>query len=286
MTTQIAIDHLTHYHYSQPVQLSPHMVRLRPAPHTRTPIHAYRLTIQPSHHFIHWQQDPFGNWQARLLFSGETSDLSLRVELRAELLPINPFDFFLESYAAQFPFHYDSQLYSELPLYLAVQERGPLLQGWLQRLDQRPRGLVDFLVELNSILHQQIRYTERLEPGIQDCEETLAKGSGSCRDSTWLLMQTLRHLGLAARFCSGYLVQLADDPAEDFSDLHAWAEVYAPGAGWIGLDPTSGLLAGEGHIPLACTPHPISAAPVTGHYLGSGIDSSLCYESKVLRVKG
>ena len=273
MATRIALNHKTRYRYDRSVSLSPHVFRLRPAVHSRTPILAYSLTINPQNHFINWQQDPFGNFLARVVFPEKTKELSMEVDLIAELTVINPFDFFVDDYAEYFPFHYDSQLKRELTPYLDIKEDGLRLKDWIAEVDRGRRKTVDFLVDLNRSLCDEIKYTIRMEPGIQTCEETLQKALGSCRDTSWLLVQILRHLGLAARFVSGYLVQLTADeksldgpsgPEEDFTDLHAWAEVYVPGAGWIGLDPTSGLFAGEGHIPLACTPDPASAAPITG----------------------
>jgi uncharacterized protein (DUF2126 family)/transglutaminase-like putative cysteine protease len=250
------------------------VIRLRPAPHTRTPIHDYRLEISPSEHRIDWQQDPFGNTIARVVFPKPIEEFKVDVRVVAEMAVINPFDFFVEQYAEHYPFEYDPLLQHELEPYFEIVDRGPLLLEWLTSVDRRPRRIVDFLVDLNQRLQQTIGYTIRLDPGIQTGEETFIKGTGSCRDSGWLLVQILRHLGLAARFVSGYLIQLTADqksldgpsgPEQDFTDLHAWTEVYIPGAGWIGLDPTSGLFAGEGHIPLACTPDAVSAAPVTGY---------------------
>jgi uncharacterized protein (DUF2126 family)/transglutaminase-like putative cysteine protease len=274
MTIRVAIEHSTEYHFDKPVTVHPHVIRLRPAPHCRTPIQAYSLKVRPEKHFINWQQDPFGNYLARLVFPEKTRQLAIDVEVIAEMTVINPFDFFLEESALTFPFRYEEQLSRDLRPYLEIREQGPRLQQWLQRIDRSEAPTVDFLVQLNQRLQQEIAYLIRMEAGIQTCEETLASGSGSCRDSAWLLAQILRHLGLAARFVSGYLVQLTADvkaldgpsgPEKDFTDLHAWTEVFLPGAGWIGLDPTSGLLAGEGHIPLACTPDPAGAAPVTGN---------------------
>jgi uncharacterized protein (DUF2126 family)/transglutaminase-like putative cysteine protease len=270
---RIAINHKTEYRYERPVSVSPHVVRLRPAPHTRTPIESYSLKVLPDTHFINWQQDPFGNYLARLVFPEPVRLLSFEVDLVADMVVINPFDFFVEEYAEHYPFSYPNALRKELAPYLEVTENGNRLKQWLRGVDRSKQQINDFLVDLNKQLQQDIAYSIRLEPGIQSCEETLGKALGSCRDTGWLLVQILRHLGLAARFVSGYLVQLTPDEKSldgpsgtdhDFTDLHAWAEVYVPGAGWLGLDPTSGLFAGEGHIPLACTPHPVSAAPITG----------------------
>ena len=273
MSIRVALHHKTDYQYDRLVELSPQVVRLRPAPHCRTPITAYSLKIAPSDHFINWQQDPYSNYLARIVFLKRVRHFSVEVDLVAEIAVINPFDFFLEPYAERFPFSYDSGLRKELAPYLTPGTAGPKLLAYLNEIDLAPKPSNDFLVGLNQQLQRAIAYIIRLEPGVQTSEETLTLKSGSCRDSAWLLVEVLRNLGLAARFVSGYLIQLKPDvkplegpegPAQDFTDLHAWAEVYLPGAGWIGLDPTSGLFAGEGHIPLATTPEPSSAAPVTG----------------------
>jgi uncharacterized protein (DUF2126 family)/transglutaminase-like putative cysteine protease len=273
MSIHVALSHATRYRYDRRVSLSPQIVRLRPAPHCRTRVLSYSLDIAPQRHFINWQQDPFSNYLARLVFPDKTDELRLRVDLVAEMSVYNPFDFFLEPGAEIFPFRYDGQVEHELLPYLARAEAGPRLRQFLGNIDLRPRRTVDFLADLNRQLQRTIRYLIRMEAGVQTPDETLASASGSCRDTGWLLVQILRHLGLAARFVSGYLIQLKPDvpaldgpsgAAADFTDLHAWCEVYLPGAGWIGLDPTSGLLAGEGHLPVACTPEPGSAAPVSG----------------------
>jgi uncharacterized protein (DUF2126 family) len=273
MSIHVALNHVTHYRYDRLVALSPQIVRLRPAPHSRTPILSYSMKVTPKQHFINWQQDPQSNYQARLFFPEKTTEFKVEIDLVADMAIINPFDFFLEEEVREYPFDYDSRLDHELAPFFLKEKNGPLFADYMKQVDRKKRKTVDFLVELNQRLQQEIRYTIRMEPGVQTPEQTLQLRSGSCRDSAWLLAQILRHLGFAARFVSGYLIQLTPDvkaidgpvgAEKDFTDLHAWTEVYLPGAGWIGLDPTSGLLADEGHIPLAATPDPTSAAPITG----------------------
>ena len=273
MSIHVALHHVSHYHYDRAINLGPQIVRLRPAPHSRTRILGYSLNIEPQAHFLNWQQDPFANYQARLVFPEKTEVLKVTVDLVAEMAVYNPFDFFLEPQAEHYPFAYEPALHEELAPYLVCPPPGKSLVKYLSSISQTKTRSIDFLVGLNQRLHTDIKYLIRLEPGVQTPEETLTQGSGSCRDSGWLLVQILRHLGLAARFVSGYLIQLKPDQKplngpsgaeHDFTDLHAWCEVYLPGAGWVGLDPTSGLLAGEGHIPLACTPQPSGAAPIEG----------------------
>jgi uncharacterized protein (DUF2126 family)/transglutaminase-like putative cysteine protease len=291
MAIRVALHHKTVYHYDRPVTLSPQVVRLRPAPHSRTPITSYSLNIEPRDHFINWQQDPQGNFMARIVFLSETRSFSLEVDLVAEMTVINPFDFFLEPYAERFPFRYEDWLARELTPFLLAAPPGPWLTEFLASVDHTEVPTIVFLMNLNGRLQREIGYAIRMEPGVQTPDETLERRNGSCRDTAWLLVQIFRHLGLAARFVSGYLIQLKPDvkplegpegPQNDFTDLHAWAEVYLPGAGWIGLDPTSGLAAGEGHIPLAATPEPHSAAPVSGLVSPSQVEFH--HEMKVTRI--
>ena len=273
MSIHAALHHVTRYRYDRPVNLGPQVVRLRPAPHCRTPIVSYSLRVEPATHFINWQQDPFANHLARLVFPEKTTEFTVTVDLVAEMAVYNPFDFFLEPEAEHFPFAYGADTLPDLAPYLARGPLTPRFEAFLASIPRERTRTIDFLVGLNQRLQREIAYLIRMEPGVQTPEQTLQNASGSCRDSAWLLVQTLRHLGLAARFVSGYLIQLKPDVKAldgpsgtevDFTDLHAWCEVYLPGAGWIGLDPTSGLMAGEGHIPVACTPEPSSAAPVSG----------------------
>ena len=277
MSIHAALTHRTKYSYDRQTGMGPQSIRLRPAPHTRNQILSYALKVEPADHWINWQQDPFGNFVARIIFPEKVDFFEVTVDLVTEMAIINPFDFFIEESAEHFPFDYSDAEKKDLTPYLELEEKTPLFSKLLDEVlplfKDKEIKTIDFLVLLNQLIESKIDYLIRMEPGVQKPEETLEKASGSCRDSAWLLVNVLRHLGLAARFTSGYLIQLTPDvkPLEgpegtdhDFTDLHAWTEVFLPGAGWVGLDPTSGLLTGESHIPLACTPHPVSAAPITG----------------------
>ena len=273
MSIHVALNHVTRYRYDRPINLGAQIIRLRPCPHTRTRILSYSMRVIPGDHFVNWQQDPQSNYLARMVFPEQTEEFRIEVDFVAEMAVHNPFDFFLEPEAIEFPFSYPEEQEHELQPYRLCLPPTPKFKAYLAGIARKKVRTIDFLVEVNQRLQEEISYTIRMEPGVQTPEETLTRRSGSCRDSAWLLVQLLRGLGLAARFVSGYLIQLAPDVKSldgpsgtevDFTDLHAWCEVYLPGAGWIGFDPTSGLLAGEGHIPVACSPDPGSAAPVTG----------------------
>ncbi len=291
MSIQAAIYHLTHYRYDRPVTLGPQTIRLQPAPHSRTRVLSHSLKVSPAGHFVNLQQDPYGNHQARFVFPEPVTELKIEVDLVADMAVYNPFDFFVEPEAEEWPFDYPEIIRDDLSIYLAREPAGPALTGFLASIDRSQANTVDFIVALNARLQREIGYIIRMEPGVQAPDETLNSAKGSCRDTGWLLVQIFRHLGLAARFVSGYLIQLKPDLVSldgppgtdhDFTDLHAWCEVYLPGAGWIGLDPTSGLLTGESHIPLAATPHYRNAAPISG--MASFANVAFDFDMRVTRI--
>jgi len=293
MAISVALTHRTSYKYDRNIQLSPHIVRLRPAPHARTPIESYSLNISPPDHFINWQQDPFSNWMARIVFPEKVDHFEITVDLIARMDAINPFDFFLEDDAQEVPFKYNKAVRADLAPYMRIDELTPLLKKFMKKSPKPEGNTIDWIVAFNQYVQNYVGYTVRMEPGVQTPDETLTKRTGSCRDSAWLLVNMFRHLGYAARFVSGYLIQLTSDvapidgggagPEADFTDLHAWTEVYLPGAGWVGLDPTSGLMTGEGHIPLAATPEPRSAAAVDG--LSEKAEVEFDFQMEVTRLR-
>ncbi len=291
MAILAAVHHLTHYRYDRPVILGPQIIRLRPAPHSRTKVLSHSLKVEPANHFVNLQQDPYGNFLARFVFPEPVRELKIEVDLVADMTVYNPFDFFVEETAETFPFDYPEEIREDLAIYRTPEPAGPLLSAFLETVDRAPANTVSFLVGLNARVQREIAYIVRMETGVFSPEETLVARKGSCRDSSWLLVQVLRNLGLAARFVSGYLIQLKPDvvaldgppgTAVDFTDLHAWCEVYIPGAGWIGFDPTSGLLTGESHVPLAATPHYRNAAPISGVASFANVDFS--FDMRVDRI--
>ncbi|RWN27370.1 MAG: transglutaminase family protein [Mesorhizobium sp.] len=291
MAILAAVYHLTHYKYDRPVVLGPQIIRLQPAPHSRTKVLSHSLKVEPANHFVNLQQDPYGNFLARFVFPEPVTELKIEVDLVADMTVYNPFDFFVEPSAEAFPFEYPEEIRDDLAIYRTPEPAGPLLSALLNTIDRSAANTVNFLVDLNARLQREIAYIVRMETGVFSPEETLAAKKGSCRDSSWLLVQILRNLGIAARFVSGYLIQLKPDlialdgppgTATDFTDLHAWCEVYLPGAGWIGFDPTSGLLTGESHVPLAATPHFRNAAPISG--MASFANVEFGFEMRVDRI--
>ncbi len=290
MSITASIYHLTHYKYDRPVTLGPQVIRLRPAPHSRTRVISHSLRVSPAEHFVNHQQDPYGNWLARFVFPEPVTEFKIEVDLVADMTVYNPFDFFVEDEAEYWPFAYPEDIRPDLVIYSQPEPVGPLLAQFLARVPRARTRTTDFIVGLNARLAAEITYVIRMEPGVFSPEETLGAGKGSCRDTSWLLVQILRNLGFAARFVSGYLIQLKPDlkaldgpsgTEVDFTDLHAWCEVYIPGAGWIGFDPTSGLLTGESHIPLAATPHYRNAAPISG--LSSAANVEFGFDMQVRR---
>lgn len=272
MAPCVQLNHKTRYHYDRPVQLGPQLIRLRPAPHTKAEILRYALTISPELHYLHWQQDAYANYQARVLVPELTDRFEMSVQCVVRLLPVNPFDFYIEPHAEHVPFHYLDRDGQGLAPYLRVdassQEHRGRFYDFFSSVASYRLPTIEFLVELNRRIQRELDYEVRHEPGVQSPEDTLLKGRGSCRDLAWLEIQILRRLGFAARFVSGYWIQ-AESPYA--SELHAWTEVYVPGAGWIGIDPTAGVLAGQGHIPLACAPEPSGASPIEGSLEACGV---------------
>ena len=296
MTIRVALNHHTEYRYDRLVTLGPQVIRLRPAPHCRTPIVAYSMKVKPDgpgDHFINWQQDPQSNRLARLVFNKPTKLFALTVDLVADMTVINPFDFFLEESAETYPFEYSKQLRRELRPYFQKMPMRERFRAFFEEVDRSEQPTNLFVVGLNQLVNRSLKYSIRMDPGVYSPERLLKEGVGSCRDFAWLLVHLYRRCGLAARFVSGYSIQLAPDVKpldegaaagveKDVCDLHAWCEVYLPGAGWVGVDGTSGLMFGEGHIPLATGADAGHAAPIEGGVTESKVEFHV--EMSVTRI--
>jgi len=282
----VCLRHRTTYLFERPAVLGPHSIRLRPSPHCPVPILGYELRVDPQDAEVRWHHDPHDNWVARAFFPSPAGKLDIDVRMEARLAPVNPFDFYVDDWALRYPFAYPHALSRELAAYLWRDEPTPRVRAFVEEVRAAVGGsnTAEALTTANRMTHARIGYLTREEEGVLAPEETLARGCGSCRDSAWLLVQVLRHLGIAARFSSGYLVQLQRPPeiARDTLALHAWCEAYLPGAGWMGLDATSGLATAEGHIPLASVAHHETAAPVSGSFSGAG--ASLEFDMTVQRL--
>jgi len=255
--------HRTAYTYDHPVRLGPQWVRLRPRPDPRRPAPGYRLRVDPAPLSLHWQMDPAANQVARLVLPQPIAALLLEVALELDMTPANPFDFLVDPEAETWPFRYDTLAADGLAEYRRADHPGPALEN-LRDATRTSGETIPFVLSLAAAVRDRVGYIVRMEPGVWPPDRTLGDAVGSCRDSAWVLVQLLRLHGIAARFVSGYLIQFPADNGVDSAELHAWAEAYLPGAGWIGLDATSGLMTAEGHIALAASADVAGAAPLSG----------------------
>ena len=273
----LTVEHTNVYRYTRPVELTVHRLMLRPAESHSLTIRSESLTVSPPHHLT-WEHDVFYNSLTRVHFPDKTEELKIETRYEVEQFNLNPFDFVCEIYTNELPFAYQGDDASDLVPYLQPQfpEDEGVVREWLKPfLDSAGRAkTLDFLLNLNSAIAADFSYGRREAPGTQRPAETLALRTGSCRDFALLLMEAGRHMGLATRYVSGYLCSGADEavPEEAYNSTHAWTEIYLPGAGWKGFDPTSGILAAGYHVRVAATRNPAQATPIRGNYLG---DASL-----------
>lgn len=274
---RLLVEHTNIYRYTRPVELTIHRLMLRPAESHSLRIRSEKLTVSAPHH-LSWEHDVFYNSLARVHFPDKTDELRIESRYEVEQSNINPFDFVCEIYTNDLPFAYQGDDVEDLVPYLKPQHPADedVIRHWLRPFldDAGKAKTLDFLLALNEAIARDFTYGRREEPGIQTPAETLRLGTGSCRDFALLMMEAARHMQLAARYVSGYLCGSGDDDTPDVADnsTHAWTEIYLPGAGWKGFDPTSGILAAGYHVRVAATRNPAQATPIRGNYLG---DASL-----------
>jgi transglutaminase-like putative cysteine protease len=266
------IIHKTQYNFNAPVHLQTHTLRLRPREGHELRIESSILNIFPSP-VLRWYRDVEGNSVARAEFSGLTSLLTVQSEIIIQQYDQAPHDFLVAEYAIDYPFHYcyeDKVLLSPYMRSLDT-KAASILTNWMDDIWQQKEKVQTFtlLLRLNQRIYKSITYRRRDEEGVQSAEQTLSYGSGSCRDSAYLFIIAARELGFAARFVSGYFYSDGfTDPLGQSGSTHAWAEVFIPGAGWKGFDPTIGLIAGSEHIAVAVARLPESVPPISGAFNG------------------
>ena len=283
MTTRVSITHRIEDRFERAVRVPTQWLRLRPAPQTQAHVSAYSLVVHAEPFFLNWLRDPFENHLARLDLPEPITSLGFELEMIATLEPVNPFDFLMEPYAAEQPFDYPEQLHKELEPYLFVPpELGPRTRAFLDavKAERKPSATVECLDALNQRVNTACKWQPTDAPGVSDLEQGLTRGVATSWDLAWLLTLSLRQLGLAARMVGGYRIYLAEDAdTQDFVGLHAWSEVYIPGSGWIGLDPTMGLFTSETYIPLAAAPDPKRVLP------GVGLRSAGAKHTETLQIR-
>jgi transglutaminase-like putative cysteine protease len=267
----LRIDHITEYRYRRSVGLTPHRLRLHPRGVPELRILRSELRIQPGEHSLRWSLDAEGNVLGLATFPTETELLRIESILLLDQRITNPFDFLLEARALRLPLSYDERESQFLAPFLKSSDPGSagevsqLMEPFLRGVSAKDSTL-DFLTAFNRALPALFRYSLRLEPGVQTAEETIAKREGTCRDFAHLFIETARMAGLAARYVCGYLCSSPRSPAENHT--HGWCEVYLPGAGWRGFDPTNGILAGAHHVAIATSLTAGDIPPVEGSYCG------------------
>ena len=274
----LLVRHVTTYRYKQPVAFGEHRMMFRPRDSYDQRLIDARLSIQPHPAQLRWLHDAFGNCVAIARFSGQASELRFESNIHLDHAPTNAPDFQIEDFARTYPFSYAPE---ELPDLLAsIERRYPdpdrELERWARKFlrSGHQTGTGELLKTLTYGIKESFAYARRSEGGTHPPLTTLRLGRGSCRDLALLMIEALRCLGLAARFVSGYIYVPDRDGPERLGggSTHAWCQVYLPGAGWIEIDPTNGIIGSRDLIRVAVARDPAQARPLTGTFFGDASD--------------